>query len=80
MEHRPEPEAIQQVEYQLSTDFMRAQHFIHPHMRTTLIDWMVCVQVRFQLLQDTLLLSIALLDRFLSVREGCKCINANKVR
>lgn len=38
-------------------------------MRAIVVDWMVCVQVKFQLLQDTLFLSVTLLDRFLAVRS-----------
>ncbi|XP_049573153.1 G2/mitotic-specific cyclin-B2 isoform X2 [Syngnathus scovelli] len=37
-------------------------------MRALLIDWMVKVHSRFQLLQETLYLSVAILDRFLQIQ------------
>lgn len=37
-------------------------------MRTILIDWMVEVHGRFKLLQETLYLTVATMDRFLQVR------------
>ena len=44
---------------------------IKPHMRTILIDWMVEVHSRFKLLQETLYLTVATMDRFLQV-SSCK--------
>ncbi|XP_075446669.1 G2/mitotic-specific cyclin-B1-like isoform X2 [Ascaphus truei] len=35
------------------------------HMRAILIDWLVLVQIRFKLLQETLFMTVAILDRFL---------------
>eukprot|EP00731_Ephydatia_muelleri_P035472 Em0127g2a len=61
-----------EVRYQLSADYFDVQHFIHPQMRAIVVDWMVCVQVKFQLLQDTLFLSVTLLDRFLAVHPILK--------
>ncbi|KAL5481497.1 hypothetical protein EMCRGX_G021668 [Ephydatia muelleri] len=61
-----------EVRYQLSADYFDVQHFIHPQMRAVVVDWMVCVQVKFQLLQDTLFLSVTLLDRFLAVHPILK--------
>lgn len=40
---------------------------IRPTMRTILIDWMVEVHGRFKLLQETLYLTVAIMDRFLQV-------------
>uniref|UniRef100_A0A3B3BAZ6 G2/mitotic-specific cyclin-B2 n=1 Tax=Oryzias melastigma TaxID=30732 RepID=A0A3B3BAZ6_ORYME len=37
------------------------------HMRAVLVDWLVQVHSRFQLLQETLYLTVAILDRFLQV-------------
>nr|Q9DG99.1 RecName: Full=G2/mitotic-specific cyclin-B2 [Oryzias javanicus]BAB17222.1 cyclin-dependent kinase regulatory subunit cyclin B2 [Oryzias javanicus] len=37
------------------------------HMRALLVDWLVQVHSRFQLLQETLYLTVAILDRFLQV-------------
>ena len=61
-----------EVRHRLGVDYIDAQHFICPQMRTVVVDWMVCVQVRFQLLQDTLFLSVTLLDRFLAVHPILK--------
>ena len=36
-------------------------------MRTILIDWLVQVHLRFSLLQETLYLTVAIIDRFLQV-------------
>lgn len=41
---------------------------ITDRMRALLIDWLVQVHSRFQLLQETLYLTVAILDRFLQVR------------
>lgn len=41
---------------------------ITERMRALLIDWLVQVHSRFQLLQETLYLTVAVLDRFLQVR------------
>lgn len=42
---------------------------ITERMRALLIDWLVQVHSRFQLLQETLYLTVAVLDRFLQVRS-----------
>ncbi|XP_029444997.1 G2/mitotic-specific cyclin-B2-like isoform X2 [Rhinatrema bivittatum] len=41
---------------------------INEHMRTILVDWLVQVHSRFLLLQETLYMGIAVLDRFLQVQ------------
>lgn len=41
---------------------------ITENMRALLVDWLVQVHSRFQLLQETLYLTVAILDRFLQVR------------
>ena len=46
---------------------MEIGYKIKPHMRTILIDWMVEVHMRFKLLQETLYLTVATMDRFLQV-------------
>lgn len=43
---------------------------ITDRMRALLIDWLVQVHSRFQLLQETLYLTVAVLDRFLQVRAA----------
>jgi len=40
---------------------------INPKMRAILVDWLVQVHLRFHLLQETLYLTIAIVDRFLQV-------------
>ena len=46
---------------------------LRPKMRTILVDWLIQVHHRFQLMQETLYLTIAVVDRFLQV------INFNRV-
>ena len=41
---------------------------ILPKMRTVLVDWLIQVHSQFNLLQETLYLTVAILDRFLQVR------------
>lgn len=41
---------------------------ITPNMRALLVDWLVQVHSRFHLLQETLYLAVAVLDRFLQAR------------
>ena len=40
---------------------------INERMRALLVDWLIQVHSRFQLLQETLYLTVAILDRFLQV-------------
>lgn len=42
-------------------------------MRSVLIDWLVQVQVKFKLLQDTLYMSVAIIDCFLQVSVSAMC-------
>lgn len=39
------------------------------NMRAILIDWLVQVQIKFRLLQETMYMTVAIIDRFLQV--GC---------
>lgn len=41
---------------------------ILPKMRAVLVDWLIQVHQQFNLLQETLYLTVAILDRFLQVR------------
>ncbi|KAJ8340476.1 hypothetical protein SKAU_G00351090 [Synaphobranchus kaupii] len=41
---------------------------IHERMRAILVDWLIQVHSRFQLLQETLYMTVAILDRFLQVQ------------
>lgn len=40
------------------------------NMRAILIDWLVQVQMKFKLLQETMYMTVAIIDRFLQVRES----------
>lgn len=44
---------------------------INGRMRALLVDWLIQVHSRFQLLQETLYMTVAILDRFLQV---CKIV------
>lgn len=47
---------------------MSKQSEINVKMRSILIDWLIQVQSRFNLLQETLYLTVYIIDRFLDVR------------
>ena len=51
-----------------SPTYMSKQQDINPKMREILVDWMVEVQLKFKLKEETLFLSIHILDRFLERR------------
>lgn len=56
-----------QVQQAVRANYMQGYE-ITERMRALLIDWLVQVHSRFQLLQETLYLTVAILDRFLQVR------------
>ncbi|XP_038134467.1 G2/mitotic-specific cyclin-B2-like [Cyprinodon tularosa] len=56
-----------EVQQAIRPDYMKGLE-ITPQMRGILVDWMVQVHSRFQLLQETLYLTVAVLDRFLQVQ------------
>ncbi|XP_043934506.1 G2/mitotic-specific cyclin-B2 [Protopterus annectens] len=41
---------------------------VNERMRAVLVDWLIQVHIRFQLLQETLYMTIAIMDRFLQVQ------------
>lgn len=45
---------------------------VNGRMRGILIDWLIQVHLRFHLLQETLYLTVAIIDRFLQVQEVCR--------
>lgn len=49
----------------IAEGFMKVQTEITPRMRTILVDWLIQVHDRFQLLPETLHLTICFVDRFL---------------
>ncbi|XP_060924500.1 G2/mitotic-specific cyclin-B2 [Limanda limanda] len=58
---------VLEVEQAVQEDYMQGYE-ITERMRALLIDWLVQVHSRFQLLQETLYLTVAVLDRFLQVQ------------
>ena len=52
-------------------DFMSDQREVTSAMRSVLVDWLIQVQQRFKLLQETLYVTVSIIDRFLSV---CSCL------
>ena len=57
----------------LETAMATRQHYLDGtpltgRMRAILVDWLVQVHLRFRLLQETLYLTVAIIDRFLQVR------------
>jgi hypothetical protein len=48
--------------------YMESQTEIEWSMRTTLVDWLLQVHLRYHMLPETLWIAINIIDRFLSVR------------
>lgn len=46
---------------------------LNGRMRAILVDWLVQVHLRFKLLQETLFLTVSILDRFLQVLDNFVC-------
>ncbi|KAI0463294.1 hypothetical protein LJB42_003315 [Komagataella kurtzmanii] len=61
---------MRQLEARLSPNprYMDSQNELEWHMRRTLVDWLVQVHSRFNLLPETLFLTVNYIDRFLSKR------------
>lgn len=58
-----------QKDHFVSPNYMELQEDITPRMRTILIDWLVEVHLKFKLLQETLYLSVSLIDRYLAKKN-----------
>nr|XP_040018819.1 G2/mitotic-specific cyclin-B2 isoform X1 [Gasterosteus aculeatus aculeatus] len=58
---------VLEVQQAVRADYMQGYE-ISGRMRALLVDWLVQVHSRFQLLQETLYLTVAVLDRFLQVQ------------
>uniref|UniRef100_A0A3Q0R049 G2/mitotic-specific cyclin-B2 n=1 Tax=Amphilophus citrinellus TaxID=61819 RepID=A0A3Q0R049_AMPCI len=58
---------VLEVQQAIQSNYMQGYE-ITERMRALLIDWLVQVHSRFQLLQETLYLTVAILDRFLQVQ------------
>lgn len=54
-----------EIQYPIRVNHLNNQIEITGKMRGVLIDWLVQVHLRFQLLQETLYLTVAIIDRFL---------------
>lgn len=48
---------------------MQQQPHINSRMRVILIDWLIQVHLKFRLLQETLHLTVSVIDRYLAVRK-----------
>ena len=55
--------------FQVDADYMSKKADITERMRGILIDWLIQVHLKFKLLQETLYLTVAILDRFLSMSD-----------
>ncbi|XP_071964475.1 G2/mitotic-specific cyclin-B-like [Antedon mediterranea] len=55
----------------VTKDYMEGQS-INSKMRTILVDWLVQVHLRFHLLQETLFLTVQLIDRYLELKPVSK--------
>ncbi|KAL6495708.1 hypothetical protein OROGR_030271 [Orobanche gracilis] len=56
----------------LLKNYMRKQRHITPQMRAILINWLVKVHLKFDLMEETLFLTVTLLDRYLSLESIMK--------
>ena len=56
-----------QSKFHVQPTYMGNQENINSRMRTILIDWLVQVHQRFNLLQETLYLTVSIIDRYLAV-------------
>merc|ERR1719187_176229 len=57
-----------ELKYPIKPGYLLGQKGIVPKMRAVLTDWMVEVHQQFTLLQETLFLSIAILDRYMQLQ------------
>ena len=59
---------VLQIKYQVDPAYLSTQSQINSKMRAILIDWLIQVHLRFTLLQETLYLTVSIIDRYLQVR------------
>jgi len=64
-----------ETRYPIRSQHLVSQTEINGRMRGILIDWLVQVHQRFHLLQETLYLTVAIIDRYLQVRHCCTKFN-----
>ncbi|KAI3424014.1 Cyclin N-terminal domain-containing protein [Psidium guajava] len=56
----------------VSPNYMDQQHDINERMRGILIDWLIEVHYKFELMDETLYLTVNLIDRFLAIQPVVK--------
>jgi len=61
-----------ECEFHVSPRYMSQRTEIKEGMRAILVDWLIQVHNRFRLLQETLYITVSILDRFLSVHDVTK--------
>merc|ERR1712038_941883 len=59
-----------ELKYAVKENYLTGQKVIIPKMRAVLTDWMVEVHQQFTLLQETLYLSVAILDRYMQLQAA----------
>lgn len=55
-----------ETQFQVKPAYLSKHTSLRPHMRMILIEWLVSLQSRYKLLQETLLMTVSILDRFMS--------------
>lgn len=60
--------AAMEVRLPVQAHFLRLQPTVTSDMRSVLVNWLMQVHTRFQLLQETLFLTVALVDRYLQAQ------------
>ncbi|KAK3701789.1 hypothetical protein QZH41_009801, partial [Actinostola sp. cb2023] len=55
--------------YAVSPDYMSNQDELNAKMRVVLVDWLIQVHLKFQLLQETLFMTVSIIDRYLDCRQ-----------
>uniref|UniRef100_A0A023GJM8 Putative cyclin b n=1 Tax=Amblyomma triste TaxID=251400 RepID=A0A023GJM8_AMBTT len=58
-----------EVRWPVQPKFLRLQPSVTPEMRSILVNWLMQVHSRFQLLPETLFLTVSLVDRFLQAQS-----------
>lgn len=68
--------AALEVRLPVHPHFLRLQPTVTSDMRSVLVNWLMQVHARFQLLQETLFLTVALVDRYLQ----CQVVSRSKLQ
>ncbi|CDW79874.1 UNKNOWN [Stylonychia lemnae] len=59
-----------EIDGQPSSSYMKKQTDINESMRAILVDWLIDVHLKFKLLNETLFLTVNIIDRYLTLRNG----------